>query len=73
MVNDLLIEETLFYSSLFKLLAKTTDPMLQLNKPLAFIDLETTGVNLGIDRIVEIAIVKILTDGTKIVKRKLTW
>jgi DNA polymerase III subunit epsilon len=45
--------------------------MLQLNKPLAFIDLETTGVNLGIDRIVEIAIVKILTDGTKIVKRKL--
>jgi DNA polymerase-3 subunit epsilon len=45
--------------------------MLQLNKPLAFIDLETTGVNLGIDRIIEIAIVKILTDGTKIVKRKL--
>jgi DNA polymerase III subunit epsilon len=45
--------------------------MLQLNKPLAFIDLETTGVNLGIDRIVEIAIVKILTDGTRIVKRKL--
>jgi DNA polymerase-3 subunit epsilon len=45
--------------------------MLQLKKPLAFIDLETTGVNLGSDRIVEIAIVKILTDGTKSVKRKL--
>lgn len=45
--------------------------MLQITKPIAFIDLETTGVNLGTDRIVEIAIVKILTDGTKSVKRKL--
>ena len=45
--------------------------MLQLKKPLAFIDLETTGINLGIDRIVEIAIVKILPDGTKSVKRKI--
>ncbi|MBK8951819.1 MAG: 3'-5' exonuclease [Chitinophagaceae bacterium] len=45
--------------------------MIQLKKPLAFIDLETTGVNPGLDRIVEIAIVKILTDGTKSVKRKL--
>lgn len=45
--------------------------MLQLKKPLAFIDLETTGINLGIDRIVEIAIVKIMADGTKSVKRKL--
>ena len=44
---------------------------MQLTKPLAFIDLETTGVNLSSDRIVEIAIVKILTDGTKSVKRKL--
>lgn len=44
--------------------------MLQLKKPLAFIDLETTGVNPGTDRIVEIAIVKILTDGTKSVKCK---
>jgi len=48
-----------------------TDPMLQLTKPLAFIDLETTGTNLGTDRIVEIAIVKILPDKTKSVKRKL--
>lgn len=45
--------------------------MLQITKPLAFIDLETTGVNLGTDRIVEIAIVKILPDGNKSVKRKL--
>lgn len=45
--------------------------MLKLTKPLAFIDLETTGVNLGNDRIVEIAIVKILPDGSKSVKRKL--
>lgn len=45
--------------------------MLQLTKPLAFIDLETTGVNLGTDRIVEIAIVKILPDGNRTTKRKL--
>ncbi len=45
--------------------------MIQLKKPLAFIDLETTGVNPGIDRIVEIAILKILPDDTKTVKRKL--
>ena len=45
--------------------------MLQLTKPIAFIDLETTGISLGSDRIVEIAVVKILADGTTIVKRKL--
>lgn len=45
--------------------------MLQLKKPLAFIDLETTGTNLGTDRIIEIAIVKILPDGTKSIKRKI--
>ena len=45
--------------------------MLNLKKPLAFIDLETTGTNLGTDRIIEIAIVKILPDGNKSVKRKL--
>lgn len=44
---------------------------LQLSRPLAFIDLETTGVNISIDRIIEIAIVKINPDGTKQVKRKL--
>lgn len=45
--------------------------MLQLTKPLAVIDLETTGVNLGTDRIIEFAVVKILLDGTRIQKRKL--
>ena len=45
--------------------------MLQLTRPIAFIDLETTGVNLSSDRIVEIAIVKLLPDGTRQVKRKL--
>jgi len=45
--------------------------MLQLTRPLAIIDLETTGVNLGSDRIVEIAIVKVMPDGKKIIKRKL--
>ncbi|HET6995458.1 MAG TPA: 3'-5' exonuclease [Chitinophagaceae bacterium] len=45
--------------------------MLQLKKPLAFIDLETTGTNLGTDRIIEIAIVKVLPDGSKSVKRKI--
>lgn len=45
--------------------------MLQLTKPLAFIDLETTGVNLATDKIIEIAIVKVLPDGKRSVKRKL--
>ncbi len=45
--------------------------MLQLNKPLAIIDLETTGTNLGVDRIVELAVVKILPDGNRTTKRKL--
>ncbi|MEP6711776.1 MAG: 3'-5' exonuclease [Ferruginibacter sp.] len=45
--------------------------MLQLTRPIAFIDLETTGVNLSSDRIVELAIVKILADGSRQVKRKL--
>ena len=41
--------------------------MLQLTKPLAFIDLETTGVNLGTDRIIEIAIVKVRTNPKRVV------
>jgi len=44
---------------------------LQLTRPICFIDLETTGINVSIDRIVEIAIVKIGLDGTKQVKRRL--
>lgn len=44
---------------------------LQLTKPIAFIDLETTGINVSTDRIVEIAIVKILPSGEKQTKRKI--
>lgn len=39
--------------------------MLKLDKPLAFIDLETTGINLSTDRIIEISILKILADGSQ--------
>jgi DNA polymerase III subunit epsilon len=45
--------------------------MLQLKKPLAVIDIEATGNNVATDRIVEIAIVKLLPDGARTVKRKL--
>jgi len=41
---------------------------LNLIRPLAFFDLETTGVNVGADRIVEIAILKAMPDGTEIIK-----
>src|SRR3954452_24345977 len=44
---------------------------LQLKRPIAFIDLETTGTNLAIDRIVEIAIIKVGVDGTRSTKRKI--
>ena len=44
--------------------------MLQLKKPLAFIDIEATGTNVSTDRIVEIAIVKTFPDGNRTVKRK---
>lgn len=43
----------------------------QLTRPIAFVDLETTGINISTDRIVEIAIVKISPDGSRQVKRKL--
>jgi DNA polymerase-3 subunit epsilon len=44
---------------------------LQLTRPIGFIDLETTGINISTDRIVEIAIVKISPDGSRLVKRKI--
>ncbi|MFN4007644.1 MAG: exonuclease domain-containing protein [Chitinophagaceae bacterium] len=44
---------------------------LQLHKPLAFFDLETTGISIGRDRIVEIAIVKLTPTGERLTKRKL--
>lgn len=43
---------------------------LQLNRPLAFIDLETTGLNISTDRIIEIAIVKVMPEGERLVKHK---
>jgi DNA polymerase-3 subunit epsilon len=45
--------------------------MLQLKKPLAFIDIEATGSNVTTDRIVEIAIIKTMPDGARTVKRKI--
>ena len=44
---------------------------LQLERPIVFIDLETTGINIATDRVIEIAIVKIMPDKTKLVKHKL--
>ena len=38
---------------------------LKLNRPLCFFDLETTGVNVTKDRIIEIAVLKLHPDGTK--------
>jgi DNA polymerase III subunit epsilon len=43
---------------------------LKLTRPLIFFDLETTGVNVGSDRIVEISLLKLNIDGSRISK---TW
>src|SRR6202000_2434322 len=43
---------------------------LNLKRPLAFFDLETTGTNIGIDRIVEISVIKLHPDGSEEVQ---TW
>ena len=40
-----------------------------LERPLAFIDLETTGVNVGSDRIVEIAILKVSPGGSQTMRQ----
>ncbi len=37
---------------------------LKLNKPICFFDLETTGIDIGKDRIVEISILKVFPNGT---------
>lgn len=42
-----------------------------LQRPIIFLDLETTGLNLAVDRIVEIALLKVGTDGQRTMKRKL--
>lgn len=41
---------------------------LNLKRPLAFFDIEATGVNLATDRIVEISILKVHPDGTELTK-----
>jgi len=38
---------------------------LKLNKPICFFDLETTGINIATDRIVEISILKVYPNGNK--------
>jgi DNA polymerase-3 subunit epsilon len=43
---------------------------LNLKRPLAFFDLEATGTNIGVDRIVEISVIKLYPDGSEQVK---TW
>ena len=43
---------------------------LKLKKPIVFFDLETTGVQIASDRIVEMSILKILPNGDK---QKKTW
>jgi len=43
---------------------------LKLTKPLAVFDLETTGVKVGSDRIVEISIVKVMPDGSQLTYTK---
>ena len=44
--------------------------ILNLTRPLAFFDLETTGTNVASDRIVEISILKVQPDGSKEIKTK---
>jgi len=41
---------------------------LHLRRPLVFFDLETTGTKVGVDRIVEMAMIKLMPDGTVIKK-----
>jgi len=43
---------------------------LRLTRPLAFIDLETTGTNIAVDKIIEIAIIKVMPDGSTVSKTK---
>lgn len=37
---------------------------LKLTRPMVFFDLETTGVNITKDRIVEISVIKVMPDGS---------
>jgi len=49
---------------------KLSEMKLNLHKPLAFFDLETTGINVTKDRIIDISILKVMPDGNEINK---TW
>ena len=44
---------------------------LNLTKPIVFFDLETTGLNVGVDKIVEISMLKVMPDNTEIIKTEL--
>ncbi len=63
----LLLQLVSIYSDL-KFLLKCSEMILNLSKPIAFFDLETTGINVTKDRIVEISILKVAPDGTEIIK-----
>ena len=43
---------------------------LNLRNPLVFFDLETTGIDIAKDRIVEISMVKVMPNGEEIVKTR---
>lgn len=44
---------------------------LNLTRPLIFFDLETTGLNVGKDKIVEISMIKVMPDGTEITRTEI--
>ena len=44
---------------------------LNLQKPIVFFDVETTGLDVGVDRIISIAITKLMPDGEMIHKNSL--
>lgn len=48
-----------------------TKMKLNLKNPLVFFDLETTGINISKDRIVELSFLKVFPDGTEEIKSKL--
>ena len=43
---------------------------LKLKRPLLFFDIESTGLNVATDRIVEISMVKVMPDGSRDVKTR---
>ncbi len=55
----------LFHQEENKPSGESTKSKLNLTRPIAFFDLETTGVNVGADRIVEYSFLKIMPDGSK--------